>query len=210
MIKFLVPTENQNTMKINISDDEQNLLDTSDEELISSCQNFCFDFDLFNASIETGEKWHQLLRCHLHFEHVIDRMLKEALPFPEEISLNRMGFGQRLDLVRALDLLPAEIVNVIRFITKMRNDVAHKLNFEISDEVIKNFKNCMPPSLREAIIGGKKSKRPIQFYELLRAALIQTDILRQSHAAQRILTKKGKLRLEIAMQNAAKILNRST
>ena len=184
-----------------ISDDDLKLLATPDSEIIKACQDFCFDYEKFTTRIETGERWHQLMQCHLHFEHVIDHMLREALPFPDEISFGRMGFRQRLDLVRALDLLPISLVSPIKRITKMRNDVAHKLDFEIVDQAVEDLKNSIPVKLRDAILADEKRSLPqIEFFELLSVVLVQTEIIRQSQAARRILAKKGEIRLKTVLQ----------
>lgn len=189
-----------------ITDDDLKLLATPDSEIMKASQNFCFDFDTFTAKIGSGERWQQLMQCHLYFEHVIDHMLREALPFPEEISLSRMGFRQRLDLVRALDLLPKELVGAIKRITKMRNDVAHKLDFEIVDQAVEDLKNSIPVQLRDAILVEKHRNLPsIEFFELLRVVLLKTEIVRQSHAAQRVLTKKSEIHLKTVLQRAQKM-----
>lgn len=183
-----------------ISEADLKLLATPDAEIIEEHQEFCFDEAKFNKRIQNGERWQQLLQCHLYFEHVIDRMLHDALPFPNEIQLIRMGFRQRLDLVRALGLLPVELVTTIKRITKLRNDAAHELDFEVSDQAVEDLKNCTPVTLRDAILAEENRRHPkIEFFELLRVSLFQSEILRQRHAARRMLSKKAEIRLRTVL-----------
>ncbi|XZQ29754.1 hypothetical protein ACTTAL_01920 [Rhodobacter capsulatus] len=84
--------------------EERELLSTSDEDIIRKHQNFSFDLDEFFKRTQNGDYWQQLIQAHLYFEHVISQILTEALTRPEAISLSRMGFSQRLDLIVALAL----------------------------------------------------------------------------------------------------------
>lgn len=184
-----------------ITDEDLKLLATSNSQIEENSQDFCFDYEDFTSRIESGERWHQLIQCHLYFEHVIDNMLREALPFPEEISLSRMGFRQRLDLVRALDLLPIDITGAIKRITKMRNSVAHKLNFEIDDQAVEDLKNCVPPHLKDVILPQENRSIPrFEFFELLHVVLLKVELIRQSHVANRSINKKSKIRLQTVLE----------
>ena len=57
------------------------------EELKARTNVFSFDRAKFEARIVTGEPWQQLLQAHLYFDHVITRMLTDALKNPTAINL---------------------------------------------------------------------------------------------------------------------------
>lgn len=183
------------------SKDELELLATSDEEIISRHQIFCFNYDDFLKRVRTGDLWQQLIQAHLYFEHVVAQILFEALPKPEAISLSRMGFSQRLDLVVAMDLLPDDLVPTIRKLTSLRNRTAHDLQFKISDDDVRDLENCTPVSLRDAVKAEKdRGLGPLLLHEILIVVLLKVDIVRQNHAAKREIGQKSELRLRTVLR----------
>lgn len=185
----------------NPSVEELELISTSDEDIWKRHKNFCFDCDEFTERMQNGDHWQQLIQAHLYFEHVVAQILSEGLAKPEAISLSRTGFAQRLDLIEALALLPDELVNPIRKISKLRNKIAHNLTFEIAETDVRDLENCTPLYLREAIRAevGRKSG-PLELRELLNVILLKIDIVRQHNAATRQLNKKSELRLRAVLQ----------
>ncbi|TAV99945.1 hypothetical protein ELI24_16930 [Rhizobium ruizarguesonis] len=184
-----------------ITEADLKLLATPDDEVIKASQQFCFDYEDFKARVVSGQRWQQLIQCHLYFEHVIDHLLRESLPNPDEISFGRMGFRQRLDLARALDLLPAEIGTAIKCVAKLRNKVAHDLTFEIKDEDVTDLRNAVPKELIDFILDEEGRASPaISFYELLEVVLLKTEIIRQQHAASRVLARKSEIRLRTVLR----------
>lgn len=108
------------------------------------------------------------------------QILTEVQAKPEAISLSRMGFCQRIDLVVAMALLPDELVTPIRKISGLRNKIAHDLTFEVGDNDIRDLENCTPASLRNAVKAeaGRKAG-PLEVHELLKVILLKSDIVRQ-------------------------------
>jgi hypothetical protein len=188
-------------MKEVVTEEDLRLLSTPDAEIAEeSRKQWSFDCDEFRSRIKEGERWQHLLLSHIYLEHVLAQLLKDAIPFPDEISFSRMPFSQRLDLARALDLLPSDLVGVIRRITKIRNQVAHSLSFAIDDSDVKDLENCTPQNLRTAIKEDvARSYDGIQLFELLEAIVIMTEIFRQSHLAQRLLSRKSRIRLRTVL-----------
>lgn len=183
-----------------ITEADLKLLATPDAEIIERSAEFCFDCDDFSAKIRTGERWQKLIQCHLYLEHVVDHLLRDAIPYPEEVLFSRMAFRQRLDLARALDLLPSDLVAAIRHITKMRNNVAHNLSFEIDDQKVKDLENCTPKHLRKAVLaGGNRKHGEIQLQELLEVILFMAEVIRHRHIADRLLARKSQIRLRTVL-----------
>jgi hypothetical protein len=187
-------------MKRSLTEEELKILATADVDLVKPTQFFCFDLEDFSSKMKNGERWQQLIQCHLYFEHVIDHLLRDALKSPEAITLSGMGFSQRLDLVQAMDILPKNLIAPIRLIVKMRNNVAHNLAFEIDDQKINDLKNCVPKTLRKAIFLESGSVQDhIEFSEILRVILFTIEINRQSLNADRILARKAEIRLRAVL-----------
>src|SRR5262245_42765972 len=104
-----------------ITPEDQELLDAPDEELRERTGAFSFDAKRCRARISAGDRWQQLLQAHLYFDHVVSRLLLEALAKPEAINASRMGFLQKLQLIQALGLLPPEVCSPVEFMNSLRN-----------------------------------------------------------------------------------------
>ena len=177
------------------------LLATSDDDIRQAHEIFSFDVNAFEERLKDQDRWSQLVQGHLYFEHVVDRLLREALPNPEEISLRRMGFSQRLDLVHALGLLSKPMISVLRSISGLRNRTAHDLAFEISDEDVANLRNATPKDLIDAVVKQEdRPKRPVNLFEILHVVLVNADIWRQNLEVQRQLTVKSVVRLRTVLE----------
>ncbi|MHA7850346.1 hypothetical protein [Roseovarius sp.] len=184
-----------------VTEDDLKLLSTPDDELIKQSENWSFNCEKFRAEIKTGERWQQLVQSQIYLEHIVAQILRDAIPFPDEISFSRMPFGPRVDLARALDLLPSDIVVAVRRIAKMRNQVAHNLSFEIDDEQVKDLENCTPAHLRKAINGDvNRPPGPPQLFELLEVIVLMTEIFRHRHMASVVLSRKSEIRLRTVLQ----------
>ncbi|WP_417743762.1 hypothetical protein [Salipiger sp.] len=188
-------------MPSRITEEDLELLSTPDEEIIKQNEVWSFDCDKFRSEIKTGERWQQLVQSQIYLEHIVAQILRDAIPFPDEISFARMPFGPRLDLARALDLMPSDIVVAARRISRMRNRVAHNLSFEISDDQIRDLENCTPSHLRKAIKEGTdRPTGPPQFFELLEAIVLMVDIHRQRHLSSLMLRRKSEIRLRTVLE----------
>ena len=176
------------------------LLATPSEELRKQTEVFSFDQDRFKARVSDGERWQQLLQAHLYYDHVITRLLVDALVKPDAISATRMSFLQKLQLINALGLLSDEIVSTVELINKLRNKIAHRLDFEISDKDVSDLRNTTPKRLRDLVMTEKdREAGPIRFHELLWVVLLQIEVLRQKHAFDRVQTRKGHIRLQTVL-----------
>jgi len=183
-----------------LTSEDLELLATPDVHLRESASVFCFDQERFKARIYSGERWQQLLQAHLYYDHVITRILFDALKNPDAINLRRIGFYQKVQLISAMNLLPSDIVTPIDFINSLRNKIAHKLDFEITDDRIVDFVDCTPKFLRDAAVDEDgRQPGPLLFHELLRVILLQVEVFRQQHEYQRLVTRKAELRLRAVL-----------
>jgi hypothetical protein len=187
-----------------VSEDDLALLATSDTEIVKNSQVFCFDINHLEMRISHGDRWQQLIQAHLYFEHVLEQILREALPNPEEISLSRMGFGGRLDLARAMGLIPAEIGVAVKTVSKLRNKVAHDLNFSISNRDVLNVRSNIPKYIKKVIQKeGDSVAKDTEFWEYLNVLILKLEVIRQDHAAKRLLARKGEIRLRTVLRQTA-------
>ncbi|WP_315765658.1 MULTISPECIES: hypothetical protein [unclassified Bradyrhizobium] len=190
----------EDKMRPPITEYDRELLATSDEELRKQTQVFCFDRARFESRISAGERWQQLLQAHLYFDHVITKTLEDALKNPDAINMRRNSFSQKLQLISAMGLLPAELISPVEFINGLRNRIAHDLDFEIDDKHIDDLVNCTPKHLREvALDEDERQPGPIRFFELLRVILFQIEVLREHNEYARLSAAKSALRLRTVL-----------
>ncbi len=180
-----------------LTPEDLQLLATSDAELKQQASVFCYDLNQFEARVvAVSDRGQQLLQAHLYFDHVITRMLEDALPNPDAINVRRISFYQKVQLVSAMTLLPAELIPPVEFINNLRNRIAHELDFEIGDAAVTDLTNCTPKLIRDAIFASAKTpKTHLEFHDLLRANLIQAEVFRQYKATERLLERKGTIKL---------------
>lgn len=184
-----------------ITAEDLDLLATPDAELHKRVEKFSFDDDRFKARISAGDRWQQLLQAHLYFDHVITQLLVDGLANPDAINASRMGFLQKLQLIQALGLLPADLTSTVEFINGLRNKIAHDLNFEISDKDEHGFANCTPKWLRDILVtDNDRQSGPLRFHELLRIVLLQIEVIRQRHAFSRLSERKSVIRLRTVLE----------
>jgi hypothetical protein len=188
--------------------DERLLLETPDDEIISRNRTFSFDVKGFDTSISSGDAWQRIVQGHLYFEHAVGQLLLESLKRPEAISLSRMGYSQRLDLASALGVLDDELLYALRKINSLRNNLAHNLNFEITDQDVLDLANCTSPELRKSIRTDKSSdSRPLELYDLLMGNMVLLESRRQQNAASRELQRKSLIRVKLAVDQYRKVKN---
>jgi hypothetical protein len=174
-----------------LTPEDLDLLATPDDELAGKVSGLCFDYEQFTGRVFKGDRWQQLLQAHLYFDHVITRMLEEALPNPDAMKLRRTTFSQKVQLLCAMDLLPSSLIPPVEYINGLRNKIAHRLDFEISDDAVSNLINCTPKRLRQVALEQRDpADGPLWFHEVLHIVLIQLETLRQDHANQRLLRRK--------------------
>jgi hypothetical protein len=183
-----------------LTPEDVELLATPDEDLASKISDLCFDYEQFTGRVFKGDRWQQLLQAHLYFDHVITRMLEEALPNPDAIKLRRTSFSEKVQLISAMNLLPPSLLPPVKFINGLRNKIAHELNFEISDDAVNNLINCTPKRLRQVALEQRgRADDPLSFHEVLHIVLIQIETLRQDHANQRLLKRKHELNARVVL-----------
>lgn len=175
-----------------ILEDTEKLLSLSDDDIRALSEDWSFNGNEFFKEIKNSERWQQVIRTHIYLEHVIDLLLKDEIRYPDEINFAGMSFRHRVDLTRALDLLPAELVNAVRFISKLRNNLAHNLSFSIEDSQIVDLRNCTPKDIRESADETlAPNQENMELPRLLTAVLVFIEVLRHQHNARRLFKARA-------------------
>lgn len=185
---------------VSLSGEDRKLDEISHEDLEGQTNVFSFDVDVFDKRLSLGEHWHKLLQAHLYFDHIVTLMLREALKEPGAIRLGRMSFVQKLELACAMGLLTKEIAAAIDFVNRIRNKIAHQLDYEVSEKDVLDLKNCTPTYVREALRDWVEAKgRTLDLGHILKALVIQTEIFRQRNEYGRLVEKKAQIRLQVVL-----------
>ena len=70
-----------------LTDDDLELLATPNAELQKKTATFSFDAEKFTERVFDGQRWQQLLQAHLYYDHVITRILSDALTNADAVDL---------------------------------------------------------------------------------------------------------------------------
>jgi hypothetical protein len=177
------------------SPEDLKLLATPDAEIRREASVCSFDQKKLADRIRTGEHWQQLLQAHLYYDHVVTCILTEELKNPDAINVKRMGFYQKLRLIRAMGLLPEKLTVVTESINSLRNRIAHELDFEIDENQVQALRALIAPS------PFPEGEAPLKFNEMLFAALLRIEDIRQHHTARRRATRKAFLNARRVLYN---------
>jgi hypothetical protein len=81
-----------------------------------------------------------LLKGHLIIEGILETLIKRNLKYPNHLLNKRqLSFDFKVDLLRSLDAIPEKIVSPIKAINKLRNDLAHTEEHEITMDDLKKL-----------------------------------------------------------------------
>jgi hypothetical protein len=77
-----------------------------------------------------------ILRCHLVVEHYLNEYLAEAHPGISDFTAARLSFAQKLSLANHPKTVVAFIMPALKSLNKLRNELAYKLDVDLSTRVI--------------------------------------------------------------------------
>ncbi len=81
-----------------------------------------------------------LLKGHIFVERVLEALIARSLVNPEAFFKNRVAFELKVDLARALGVLPEVYVSAFKALNNVRNNYAHKEAYEVSIAELNSFK----------------------------------------------------------------------
>lgn len=90
-------------------------------------------FAQFFKDVGDGSVFESVLRGHLWVESELLRSLDAALPFPDRIDLDRLGFNAKVDLAAALGLMREDEAPGYRKLNAIRNRMAHRLDHALTE-----------------------------------------------------------------------------
>lgn len=179
---------------------DADLINTPDKELQDRCEVMSFDIDKMVDRVNGGA-WHNVVQAHLYYDHIVSSTISENVTHPKALGLERLSFSQKLAILSALDLIRSDFAALLRRINKLRNTISHDLDFELTEEDIGFVLAAVPSDMNEAIILDSSLGEGITFQKMLVVTILLADLDRQKLAKQRIMKKKGELRLRAALDS---------
>lgn len=158
---------------------------------IAAADEFSFDFKAFEEAMKGADMLSMIIRGHLYLEHALIQMLVEAMSLPNVSLVRRMNFPMKLDMCIALGLLGEEWKAPVNKVNEMRNKVAHRLNFEFSQNEKDELFALFPPLVQQMTLDevGAKDKSHLAWGNILRVLPIAMDIYRQQRMIGRVREK---------------------
>lgn len=86
----------------------------------------------FEEHLEKDDLMAVVLRAHMLVERELTAIIQHPLPHPERLR-RTWSFVHRLELVAALGVLDEEDLPAYRYLNRLRDRAAHRLNYEISE-----------------------------------------------------------------------------
>lgn len=117
------------------------------DEEVAKTNELSFDFENFDAELQTGDMLFMFIRSHLYLEHVLITMILEACKAPEEMTMRNVNFPTKVELVIGLGLLEPRWRQPLLRVNAMRNRVAHRLSFEFADQEKSELISMLPDHL---------------------------------------------------------------
>lgn len=87
----------------------------------------------FEEHLDRDDLMAVVLRAHMLIERELTAIIERPLPHPERLK-RVWSFSHRLELVAALGVLDEEDLPPYRYLNRLRDRAAHRLNYEVSED----------------------------------------------------------------------------
>ena len=106
----------------------------------------------------------QLLKLHLFTEQLLHQMLATYLRASEkEIGRLRLGYARKVDFVEVAHLVGKDGCSLLRKLNRLRQKLAHELNYTITTEERKSLTEGIAQNLDRELLGGSVFRRLAPF-----------------------------------------------
>lgn len=182
-----------------LTDAEMKLAAASDAELFASVAELSFDRTRLVPRV-SGDDWQLVVQAHLYFDHIATQTLTENIPNPTALNWGRSSFAQKIDLLAALNLSPPTLITFLKKLNKVRNEIAHNLEYEVTEKEAADLRAAIPPYLQVVVKKEvKERKRPFSLQELMILAIYHADHHRQQLAGSRLVAQKLNLHVRATL-----------
>jgi hypothetical protein len=172
---------------------DEALLSTDEATIKKLCSSYCFDLRAVLRRLRTNNRTVQLLEAHLALDHVLTLTREQQLQREDVLRLDRWGFAQKLELLSALGAVSLRSFDHLKLINALRNKVAHRFEFRISDDDVQQVLKEFPEGMLSDT--SKKDK----FWKGLGLVIIALEQERQTNLHLRINLHRALVNLRKAV-----------
>lgn len=177
----------------------------SDEDIALIADQFSFDYRKFEQRMAAGNDGQTVLVAHLYLDHIVGALLTEGLPSSDALDLERMAFAQKLQLATALDLTRPPEVAMLTAVNKIRNRLAHELEFEVDADQVARLRSATPSELSSWAI-KQNDERSLTLVHLLVGIVIFMEYRRQTIKRMRMVQRRNEVQMAAVMMEAQRYL----
>lgn len=173
------------------------LLDVPEDRITQFCNDSNYSFKPVAKRLRLNNRSSQVLNAHLAIDHSLSIFLEDQFLVNATINTDRLAFGQKADFLYSLGQLSEDNYVWVVKLNRLRNKLAHTLDFKISDSTVKEFTTHIKGIKEKA---GEKEEGTQLFGDalLILIFLVEADRWRQRHIS---------VKAYLAMLNARKVLN---
>lgn len=167
---------------------------------------FSFDLRAFGKRLESSsEPIAVVIQGHLYADHVLVQFLTAALPKPEKLNIDRLGFAIKVSLCAALDLIDQQQAATLNNINRLRNKFSHDLTYEFSEQDKIDLFNTFTPLGQTLILETGEPGRKLPLREVPLAHIFIVLAILVDLGRQHFLDYQAKKR--DAIENARRLLD---
>ncbi|MDM9627838.1 hypothetical protein QTL95_18260 [Rhizobium sp. S152] len=103
---------------------------------VEDFKKISFDVVALTDRLQAVEDWAKLVAAHIYLDHVLTQTLRDTIPdIDGYLGGGHKTFADKLALCRAHGLVDEDFASTLRAINKARNQFAHRLDFDVTDEL---------------------------------------------------------------------------
>lgn len=107
----------------------------------------------FIADLQREDDVGLVLRAHLHIENQLLVLIALHLPAADRCDWSKVGYAAKVEIASACGL-PEDLKTLLQKIGKLRNELAHKIDAQLSSAQVLGMYNTLSTRLREGIKGS--------------------------------------------------------
>lgn len=92
-----------------------------------------------------------LIRAHAYVDSSLRHLIRECLPEPRALDIERISFALKVQLAIALGIVPTDFEPPLKKLNSLRNKIAHQVKADITDTDAKNLFGCFSLEDRTAM-----------------------------------------------------------
>lgn len=114
-----------------------------------------FDLTTLAERLAAAEDWGKLVVAHIYLDHILTQSLRDHVANMDAyFKGGHKSFADKLALCEAHDLLDADLSSTLTAINSARNKFAHRLVFEVPDDLkVRLFTGFSPNRVSSDVLG---------------------------------------------------------